>query len=75
MVMLSLNPLTKPTFLINYLSLVFTTENIQSTHIPEESPYPDTQPLLFSAADALQLLTSLEAHKAPGPDQIPPHLL
>ena len=59
----------------NYFSSVFTTENIPSTHMPEGSPYPDIRPLLFSAADTFQLLTSLEAHKAPRPDQIPPHLL
>jgi len=43
--------------------------------MPEESPYPDIRPLSFSAVDTLQLLTSLEVHKASGPDQIPPHLL
>ena len=57
----------------NYFSSVFTTENISSTDMPEESPNPYIRPLSFSAA--LQLLTSLEVHKAPGPDQIPPHLL
>jgi len=41
----------------------------------QKSPYPDIGPLLFSADDTLQLLTSLEVHKTPGPDQIPPQLL
>ena len=36
----------------------------------EESPYPDIRPLSFTAADTLQLLISLEVHKAPTPDQI-----
>jgi len=43
--------------------------------MPEESPHPHIGPLSFSADDTLQLLTSLEVHKAPGPDQIPPQLL
>ena len=68
-------PTNKANILNSYLSSVFTTENIPSTHMPEESLCPDIRLLLFSAADTVQLLTSLEVHKAPGPDQIPPHLL
>jgi len=33
--------------------------------MPEESPYPDIGPLLFSSDDTLQLPTTLEVYKAP----------
>jgi len=68
-------PTNKANILNSYFSSVFTTENIQSIHMSEESPYPDIGPLSFSVDDTLQLLTSLEVHKAPGPDQIPSQLL
>ena len=70
-----IEPSIKGNILNNCFSSGFNIENITSTHMPEESLYPDIWPLSFSATDTLRLLTSLDVHKAPGPDQILPHLL
>ena len=58
----------KANILNDYFSSVFTTKDTQSTLTPDESPYPDIQPISFTYADVSQLLTTLEVHKAPGPD-------
>ena len=54
---------------------MFTTEDTQCTLTPDESPYLDIQPISITYADVSQLLTTLDVHKAPGPDKIPSHLL
>ena len=64
----------KATILKDYFSSVFTTEDTQYTLTPDESPYPDIQPISITYTDVSQLLTTLDVHKAPGPDKIPSHL-
>ena len=64
----------KANILNDYCSSVFTTEDTQCTLTPDESPYPDIQPISITYADVSQLLTTLDVHKAPGPDKIPSHL-
>ena len=65
----------KANILNDYFSSVFTTEDTQCTLTPDESPYLDIQPISITYADVSQLLTTLDVHKAPGPDKIPSHLL
>ena len=65
----------KANILNDYFSSVFTTEDTQCTLTPDESPYLDIQPISITYADVSQLLTTLNVHKAPGPDKIPSHLL
>ena len=65
----------KANILNNYFSSVFTTKGALPSPTHNESPHPNIQPITFTQADVSQLLTTLEVHKAPGPDKIPPHLL
>ena len=74
MVMLSLNPSTKPTFLIT-TSAQFLPSKIYHLLTCQKKVLVLTCNLYRFLLDTRQLLTSLEVHKAPGPDQIPPHLL
>ena len=64
----------KANILNDYFSSVFATEDTQSTLTPDESPYPFMQPISITYTDVSQLLTTLDVHKAPGPDKIPSQL-
>jgi len=63
----------KANILNDYFSSVFTTEGALPSPTHDENPYLDLQPISFTQADVSQLLTTLEVHKAPCPDEIPPH--
>ena len=60
---------------INHFSSVFTNEDTNSVPTLNDNPYPDIQPINIQASDVYHHLTSLQPHKAPGPDNIPPTLL
>ena len=67
--------LTKAETLNNYFTSVFTP--VASQVLPEihEEMKPDINPILVETNGVLELLQSLNIHKACGPDEIPAHLL
>ena len=67
--------LTKAETLNNYFTSVFTP--VASQVLPEihEEMKPDINPILVETNGVLELLQSLNVHKACGPDEIPARLL
>ena len=65
----------KANTLINHFSSVFTDEDVYTVPTLNNDSYPDIQPITTQVLDVYHHLTSLQSHKAPGPDNIPPMLL
>ena len=65
----------KANTLINHFSSVFTDEDVYTVPTLNNNSYPDIQPIIIQVLDVYHHLTSLQSHKAPGPDNIPPMLL
>ena len=65
----------KADVLNNYFSTVFTNEDLTSLPTINSDPIPDISPLNIDPVRVLKLLEYLDAHKAPGPANIPPRLL
>ena len=59
----------------NYFSTVFTNLDLTSLLTIDSDPIPDISPLNIDPVGVQKLLEDLDAHKAPGPDNIPPRLL
>ena len=62
----------KANILNNHFSSVFTIEDTLSAPVQDESPYPDIHPLKFQTNDVAELLSTLQIHTSPGPDNLPP---
>ena len=65
----------KADVLNNYFSTVFTNEDLTSLPTIDSDPIPDISPLNIDLVGVQKLLEDLDAHKALGPDNIPPRLL
>ena len=65
----------KANTLINHFSSVFTDEDVYTVPTLNNNSYPDIQPITIQVLDVCHHLTSLQSHKAPGSDNIPPMLL
>ena len=65
--------LWKQTFLILYISIYTGYCNTTSSYT--KAPLPDISPIAINCDGVAQLLSTLDVHKATGPDHIPSHLL
>ena len=65
----------KAQVLNEYFSSVFTPVSAEDLPEIHEQPKPDINPILVEFNGVLELLKTLDVHKASGPDGIPAHLL